>query len=312
MQFRTEINLPPSERLLDPRRPMVLLGSCFAENIGQKMRDALWEVTINPCGVLYNPYSIGQAVLHSMMPPEIRMRAMTESLVERDGLWFSWLFDSSISGQTRQECIDRGMEAYQLLHDKLLEAQGLILSHGTAWVYRLKSTGYPVVSNCHKFPADRFERRLLTVREINEWSDIVNATAGQFLSHKNVIQTVSPVRHLNDGPVGNTLSKATLVMSCTGLSDDINMMEYFPSYEILNDDLRDYRFYCEDLVHPNQMAVDYIWDKFLERYLSEEDRKYVREGEALSRRMKHRALHPGSPGDIAFREETERLLRERE
>lgn len=295
--------------MLDPRRPVVLVGSCFSEAIGAKMRDALWPVTVNPCGVLYNPLSIGQSIINAMLPADECRKAIDEAIVERDGIFLSWLFDSSVAATSRTEYIDRAMEAYRVFREALLNSQALISTLGTAYVYRLADSDR-IVANCHKFPAATFRRQLLTVEQISEWSELVSEAMANRLDALRLIQTVSPVRHLSDGFHGNAISKATLLLACRQLDEGRFHLEYFPAFEILNDDLRDYRFYASDLCHPSPEAVDYIWQIFKQTFLDEEGRRIVERGEQISARQRHRAIIPGSKADISFRRKTEEMLRE--
>lgn len=310
MKFRTEYKVVPSSLRLDPRRKVTLLGSCFAVNIGHRMQNALWDVCVNPVGALYNPISLGHAVMLALMPSDQRRDFLSQALVERDGIWLGWYFDSSIYGRSRREYIDRASVALDTLAAALEESQALIVTLGTAWVYRLRSDFQGIVANCHKFPADRFDRILLTVDDICRWSDFFDEAVSSRLQHLHFIETVSPVRHLADGFHGNAISKATLLLSIQRVQTDNTQMHYFPVYEIVNDDLRDYRFYASDLAHPSVDAVDYIWDIFCRTYLDENGRRRVAEGEKINARLNHRPLIPGAGSEAAFKAETDRLLRE--
>lgn len=308
MKFRTEYKVVPSSLRLDPRRKVTLLGSCFAVNIGHRMQNALWDVCVNPVGALYNPISLGHAVMLALMPSDQRRDVLSQALVERDGIWLGWYFDSSIYGRSRREYIDRASAALDTLAAALEESQALVVTLGTAWVYRLRSDFQGIVANCHKFPADRFDRILLTVDDICRWSDFFDEAVSSRLQHLNFIETVSPVRHLADGFHGNAISKATLLLSIQRVLTDNTQMHYFPVYEIVNDDLRDYRFYASDLAHPSVDAVDYIWDIFCHTYLDENGRRRVAEGEKLNARLHHRPLIPGAASEASFKAETDRLL----
>lgn len=308
MKFRTEYKPTPSSLRLDPRRKVTLLGSCFAVNIGRRMQNALWDVCVNPLGALYNPISLGHTVMLALMPSDQRRNLLSQALVERDGIWLSWYFDSSVYGRSRQDYIDKASAALDILAVALAESQALVVTLGTAWVYRLRSDFKGIVSNCHKFPADRFDRILLTVDDICRWSDFFDEAVSSRLQHLHFIETVSPVRHLSDGFHENAISKATLLLTTQRVVDNSTPMHYFPVYEIVNDDLRDYRFYASDLTHPSEDAVDYIWDIFCQTYLDENGRRRVAEGEKLNARLHHRPLIPGAPSEAAFKAETDRLL----
>lgn len=311
MKFRTEIDIKPSHIRLDPRKPVTLVGSCFSTNIGQRMRRSLWDARINPCGALYNPHTIGNTICNSLMPRQEQLRMIEESLVERDGIWLSWLFDSGISAPSREEYVERALAAFEDMKRSLMESQALIITYGTAMVYTRPSTGYNVVANCHKFPAKEFIRTRMNVDDIAMCARAVAAGLDNRLDHLKVIMTVSPVRHIGEGMEENTLSKATLLLSLEKIRKEMPSIEYFPAFEIMNDDLRDYRFYASDMVHPSEEGVEYIWENFCRRYISDSDRKYLHDGEKLYQRIHHRSLLPGSDTDKKFRAETKRLLMER-
>lgn len=307
MKFRSEFIPSPVSVPLDPRRHLLLIGSCFSDAMGAKMKDALWPVTVNPCGVLYNPLSIRQTLEYALMPENERKNIIKDAVVTRDGVFLSWLTDSSIVGRSADEYVDKAMESFSELHEALTMSQALIITYGTSFVYRLENGS--VVANCHKFPSSMFCRSMLSVDESIE---SLNSLA-QMLRSKcpglRVIQTLSPVRHLADGFHGNALSKAGLLLAADSISRSHSDWEYFPSYEILNDDLRDYRFYASDLCHPSSEAEDYIWEKFLQTYLDSDGMKRIREGEAITRRLRHRPLIPDTEADRTFREKTRLMLR---
>ncbi|MCM1153333.1 MAG: GSCFA domain-containing protein [Muribaculum sp.] len=309
MKFRTEYKVTPSPQSLDPHKPILLIGSCFSDNIGRKMQECLWPAIINPCGVLYNPLSIGRTIINALMPKDMQRAIIEKNMFQRDGIWLSWLFDSSIWAHTASEYVEKALLAYDIFNRAAHSAQAMIVTLGTAFVYRLVSNG-EVVCNCHKQPKDRFERSMLNVHEISDWSVHVNEGISNRLADLRLIQTVSPVRHLADGFVQNSLSKAVLRIAADNMEKSRFKMEYFPAYEIVNDDLRDYRFYGPDLAHPSQEAIDYIWDKFLETFLDADGMATVRRGHELYLRSQHRPLFPDTEADRRFREETDRLIKD--
>lgn len=310
MKFRTELFLSLSDRPLDPRRPITLIGSCFSSNIGKKMRESLWDARINPCGALYNPLSIGRTITNCLMPEDTLRNVIREAIIERDGVFLSWLFDSSIAAASEEEYVEKAMEAYATLRRDLMESSTLIITYGSAWVYRRKDFSFNVVANCHKFPADGFMRARMTIDDINSMANNVAACLDNRLNHLRVIITLSPVRHLGDGAEENTISKATLRLGIDKILSHVPQLDYFPAFEIMNDDLRDYRFYASDLVHPSEEAAEYIWEKFQQRYLTEADRKYLEEGRRLYTRSQHRSLLPDTETSRLFRAETDRLTAE--
>ncbi|MDE7381659.1 MAG: GSCFA domain-containing protein [Muribaculaceae bacterium] len=311
MKFRTELTPSPSRRKIDPRGRVLLLGSCFSENIGRKMAESRWNVTVNPTGVLFNPASIAITLTAAMLPAAQRQSLLQHTLTERDGAWVSWLSDASTAGLTPAECFEKCMAGFDNLREALLEADTVILTWGTAFMYSLNEGGPEmVVANCHKHPASEFTRRRASVGEIADTtSRIVNALR-TVRPDLRIIITVSPVRHLADGAAENSRSKATLLLAAEQLCEILEDVEYFPSFELMNDDLRDYRFYAADLCHPSEEGVEYIWEKFRDCYLSDKGRELSERGAELTRREHHRSQIPGSKSDIRFREETERLLKE--
>lgn len=292
MKFRTEYEGRTGKMMLDPEQPVVLLGSCFTDNIGERMRRCRWKAFPNITGTLYNPASIAR-ILDLVCMWTDPFQVIEKSLVERDGLWTSWLTDSGCTTYSKSETKEHVFNRLRRLREKLSGASTLIVTFGTAWVYSLAEEPWDIVANCHKFPADTFERRRLSVDEIvGMWEGILSILAITCPNLK-VIFTVSPVRHLKDGFEGNSRSKATLQLACEGLCHRHGNTDYFPSFEIMNDDLRDYRFYASDMVHPSEEAVEYIWEKFQGRYLSEASRALLKEGEKVTKRLNHRPIVHG-------------------
>ena len=291
MKLYTTIDIAPSAKKIGYGDKILLLGSCFADNIGAKFEEHYFQTTINPYGTLYNPASIAKAVL------DMGYGLSGMGLVEYNGLWHSMMHHGTYSGVDKEEVIARCEESRIQMREALQQASTVIVTFGTAWVYEYEGE---VVSNCHKLPANRFVRRRLTVEEIVEmWQPILAA-----MSDKHWIFTVSPIRHVKDGLHENQVSKSILLqavdilisMSHTlSLSSPSSCISYFPSYEIMLDELRDYRFYAEDMVHPSQVAVDYIWQRFVDTYMTVETQNEMRALHQLWRDRHHRMLHPESP-----------------
>ena len=289
MKFRTELTVTPARILLDPKQPVVLIGSCFTDNIGNRMRFCRWSAYPNITGTLFNPASIAR-ILRIAAGAEPEKEAVTDSTVNRGEVWISWLADSGCDSFSREETERRLLERLQTLRQHLSEASTLIVTFGTAWIYELNTTPGYIVANCHKFPSTLFSRRRLTVSEIaDEWKSLIELLSVKY-PRLRIIFTVSPVRHLKDGFEGNSRSKAILQLACEEICMANNNTEYFPAFEIMNDDLRDYRFYADDMLHPSEKGVEYIWEKFQERYLSADSRNILREGEKVTRRLNHRPI----------------------
>lgn len=255
MQLLTPVVLPPQDLTIDLSTPLLSFGSCFADEMGSRLLRDGFDILCNPFGTLYNPLSIAkdlQLALTGNPLPE-------ESLVFHDSLWHSWLHHSRFSSPSRDECLARCNASIRSAHNQLQRNPILLITFGTAWVFYHEGK---VVSNCHKIPPQQFERRRLSVEEIVAvWNPLIDRL------HAGGVQTVftvSPVRHLADTAHGNQLSKATLLLSVDRLTQ--RGAGYYPSYEILLDELRDYRFFARDMCHPSELAADIVYERFLDTY----------------------------------------------
>ena len=306
MKLYTTVHVTPSEKKIGYGDKILLLGSCFADNIGAKFEEHYFQTTINPFGTLYNPASIAKAVLDMGYGPS------GMGLVEHNGLWHSMMHHGSYSGVDKEEVIARCEESRIHMREALQHASVVIVTFGTAWVYEYEGE---VVANCHKLPANRFVRRRLTVNEIVDmWQPIIAS-----MPDKHWKFTVSPIRHVKDGLHENQISKAILLQAVDrlismslsyNLSTETLHCSYFPSYEIMLDELRDYRFYAEDMVHPSAVAVDYIWQRFVETYMTTDTQQEMRVLHQLWRDRHHRFLHPDSPEAEQFAEHIKTRLQQ--
>ena len=285
MKLYTSVDIAPSEKQIGYDDKILLLGSCFADNIGAKFGEHYFQTTVNPFGTLYNPASIAKTLSGVMN------REMALDIVQHNGLWHSMMHHGTFSHPDKDVLLARCEESQTLLRTALQNASTIIVTFGTAWVYEWQGE---VVANCHKLPANQFVRRCLTVDEIvGMWQPIVAS-----MPDKHWIFTVSPIRHIKDGLHANQLSKSVLLqaidclISC--LSPLVSSLDYFPSYEIMLDELRDYRFYAEDMVHPSPVAVEYIWQRFVDTYMTDDTRNEMRTLHQLWRDRHHRFLHPES------------------
>ena len=290
MKLYTSVDIAPCARKIGYGDKILLLGSCFADNIGAKFAEHYFQATINPLGTLYNPASIALSITDSQHSiPDSR-------LIYHNGLWHSMMHHGTFSGKDKAAVQARCLDGYERLQRALKEATTVIVTFGTAWVYEMDGQ---VVANCHKLPANRFTRRCLAVDEIVEmWQPIVAS-----MPDKHWIFTVSPIRHVKDGLHANQVSKAILLQAVDELGQS-----YFPSYEIMMDELRDYRFYAEDMVHPSQVAVEYIWQRFVETYMTEDTRGEMRTLHQLWQDRHHRLLHPDSEEAERFRLHVEKQM----
>lgn len=283
MKLQTIVDIKPSEWKIGYEDTVLMLGSCFSDEIGRQMEERKMQVTCNPFGTLYNPLSIANAIHMTELP----------ELVEHDGLWHSMAHHGSFSRATKEEAEKAVAESIETMQRALAEATVVIVTFGTAWVYELSAISHQpsvIVGNCHKMPEKWFSRRRLTVEEIVEaWQPILAQYAD-----KKWLFTVSPIRHVRDGLHENQVSKATLLMAVDQMVNSTwsnGKWQYFPSYEIVMDELRDYRFYADDLVHPSSMAVEYIWERFCETFCTSQTINAMHIAHKEWKFAHHRPLH---------------------
>ena len=259
MSFFTEIKIPEFPLKMDYSKSMQFFGSCFSENIGQKLFDLKFDVDLNPFGILYNPISIANS-----LQLLLEKRLFTESdLFQDQSVWNSFYHHSRFSEVNSEAALEKINSRIAYSREFLLKADFLVITFGTSWVYELKETG-KVVTNCHKVPAAQFKRFRLEVSEITEVYRELLTELWKFNPNLKVVFTVSPIRHWKDGAVENQVSKATLLLAIDRLLKGPNSknIAYFPSYELMMDELRDYRFYAEDMIHLSPVAIDYIFERF--------------------------------------------------
>ncbi len=287
MKFRTEIKIEPLEHKPDYNDHLLLLGSCFADEMLRRLQQLKFHAGGNYTGPLFNPSSIAATLRRTTDTAPATADELRQS---SSGEWFHFMANTLISDTDPQKVLSRYNTAADLTRQQLMKSRHLIVTFGTAWVYRLRSTG-EVVTNCHRQPQSLFRRERLSAGEIvDEWSQLI----GSQLADKQILLTVSPIRHLNDGLEGNSLSKATLRVAAAELEERFDNVRYFPSFEIMNDDLRDYRFYKEDMVHPSSQAVDYIWERFAACAFAPHTLRLMEQVAAITATLAHRPLHPDS------------------
>lgn len=290
MEFRTQIQISTPPFTIGYGKPMMMLGSCFAENIGNKLQENKFDVDLNPFGVLYNPASIAYA-LRMLLHPE---RFTKENLFLHEGIYHSFAHHSRFSSASEADCLNSINERLLKSADYLRKAHRLIVTFGTAGVYKLRSNGQ-IVSNCHKLPEKIFTREILSVQNItDEWEALLLSLWEQNPELK-ILFTVSPIRHWKDGAHGNQLSKATLLLAIDRLQNKFpSQTSYFPAYEIMMDELRDYRFYADDMLHPSALAAEYIWQKFTDNYLSSESLATLKDWSDIKKALNHKPFQPES------------------
>jgi hypothetical protein len=294
IKFRTEIEKVLSEHPLDCSDSILILGSCFADHIGRWLRSYYLDVTCNPFGTLYNPESIALTLQNLLTgrryDPERDLAEGTLAYSETEGRYFSFEHHGSLSAETPEALCDLLNQTTEEAGAALARSRHLWLTWGTSWVYE-RSENHRVVANCHKFPPVCFERRRLAVGEIVErWSKLLAR-----LPHLHVVCTVSPIRYVKETLHGNQLSKSILLLASEELARRFpDRVEYLPIYELLMDDLRDYRFYAADLVHPSDVAVEVVRQYVAETLLSPRCRNYIAEVTPLIKALEHRPIHPES------------------
>ena len=239
----------------------MLIGSCFAENMGMKLMENRFAVDCNPCGIVYNPESVAQ-VLERLMDERV---VTPDELIWHEGKWMSWGHHGSFSASEREVCLEKMNARIYRGAEQLRRADVLLITFGTSWVYRHLQSGC-VVANCHRFPERDFERFRLSVPEIVGLYERLLGQLERINPGVRVLFTVSPIRHWKDGAHGNQLSKSVLLLAIDELVKRRKRVYYFPSYEIVLDELRDYRFYAEDMLHVSGQAVDYIWSRFRDTF----------------------------------------------
>lgn len=299
--YTTKVHIPESNVNISYTDKIMTLGSCFAENIGKRLEHAYFQVNINPFGVLYNPLSVVQS-LKTLLD---KHTFTSEEVFEYQSLWSSFSHSSLFSGVTREACLAHINTSTARASEEIVQSRFLLITLGTAWVYEDVGSGQ-VVANCHKLPANRFTRRKLEVGEITEkLTDVLREVKG-INPLLEVLITVSPIRHWKDGAHENNISKATLLLAVEALRKELAFVHYFPAYEIQLDELRDYRYYASDMLHPSETAVDYIWQRFSDTYFDANTLQLKKELEQLRADFNHRPLHPDTAQYNAFLQSREK------
>lgn len=289
MDFRTKINIPQSDLQISHRSRILMFGSCFIENIGRLLIDNKFKANLNPFGVLYNPQSISQA-LRLLISEQV---FTVDDIFEHKGLYHSFSHHSSFSHSDKEKCLEQMNSRLKKASDDLRQADILFITFGTAYVFQNKETG-KVVGNCHKLPASHFDRYRLSIEDIvQDWSSLLKQLK-EINPSLQIVFTVSPIRHLKDGAHDNQLSKSVLLLVIDQLCKSDQSLHYFPSYEIVLDELRDYRFYNEDMVHPNSVAIRYIWERLVEAYMHNETCLIIDEWRKIFSALNHRPLNVDS------------------
>lgn len=295
MQFRTVLKAQKASFDIGYSDHILGIGSCFVDNIGQRLSDLKFSTLLNPFGIVYNPISIFKNI--EMLLSETPFQE--DDIFEQNGLWHSWQHHSQFSHFGKEETLLNINNAFLNAQAFLKKTNRLIITLGTAHAYSLKSTG-KIVANCHKVPSQYFDKNLLSVGEIVKKFDKMFSVLTAQNTDIQIIMTVSPIRHIRDGIIENQKSKAILIVAIDEICQKYPNVHYFPSYEIMMDDLRDYRFYEADMIHPNGQAIDYIWQFFNETYFNTSTQHIVEEVHKLNLMRNHRPLHPDTEGYQKF------------
>lgn len=285
--WRTQIVPEKKIKTIDHRSKIFLIGSCFSSNIGKRLVDAGFQTCENPFGILFNPKSIASNLLRLV---EGRAYGHHE-LVEHEGLFHSMDHHGRFSSDNAEQTLGLINDEFQNGREALLDSDYLFISLGSAWTYVYSQTNL-AVANCHRIPQDQFEKRLISNESVVADIQEVIEAIQKYNPKLQVVVTVSPVRHWKDGATENQLSKSHLIVASNELKERIPSCDYFPAYELLVDDLRDYRFYEEDMLHPNKLAVDYVWEFFGDSYFNESTKSLCKTIEKKSRIMGHRFSDP--------------------
>src|SRR5680860_447677 len=304
MKLQTQIPIEKAGNQIGYGSQLLLLGSCFVENIGRKLDYFKFRQLQNPFGILFHPLAV-----EKLMARALQKEAYSESdILYRNGRWHCFDAHSTLSDTSKENLLQKLNDALEATSSQIAKISHIIITLGTAWAYRHTKSGN-IVANCHKVPQGEFSKELFSIKQIANSLERTIKHARSINKDIQFIFTVSPVRHLKDGFVENQRSKAHLISAVHEVfktSVTPSAVEgYFPSYEIMMDELRDYRFYDRDMIHPNQLAIDYIWEKFKQVWISEEAYSTMEKVGDLQKGLQHRPFNPGSEQRRKFRETME-------
>lgn len=295
MNLQTKISLQNEVSKIDYESAILMLGSCFAENIGEKFQYYKFQNDVNPFGILFHPKAIETFLWMATQDEQY----VDTDLFYHNERWHCFDAHSSLSNSNQKELLAKLNEALKYTKEKLQAATHVFITLGTAWVYRLKALDM-VVANCHKIPQKEFDKELLSITDIDQCLENCVHFIKSLNSSVQVVFTVSPVRHSKDGFVENNRSKSHLIAATHQVISGVKDVGYFPSYEIMMDELRDYRFYDADMIHPNQTAIRYIWERFSEVWISEKAKKTMNKVEEVQKGLSHRPFNPDSQQHLLF------------
>ena len=295
MDFRTELTVPVAPWHLDIGDPVVTMGSCFAQSIGQQFLSNKFRAIVNPFGTTYHPLAIHRLLDYSVS----KEYPAPHTYVIQEGNISNYNFHSSLSAGSPEDLKHQLHDRIISVHYALKDCRVLLLTYGTAWLYERIDTGESV-ANCHRMPASLFSKRLATTEEITTSFRTTQAELIKINPDIRIVLTLSPVRHIKDTLTMNSVSKAVIRLACYELTEEFQNVYYFPAYELLIDDLRDYRFYKDDLIHPTEKAEDYIWEKFSGAYFSAKTKEFIKNWKTIQQSMAHQPFHPESTAHQQF------------
>lgn len=287
--FRTEISGIETKFSINRQTAILSMGSCFANEIGQRMSDFKFSLQCNPGGILFNPLSIFELLQHALDQTQLP----DWTYVRSQGRWFNYKLHSRLNASTREALENEADKLMTSVLNQLQKTDLIIFTFGTSVVYRLRENGQ-LAANCHKIPQRAFSKEVLGIEEIVRSFHDLKSKIESFRPGIKFLLTVSPVRHVKDGLALNNVSKSTLRLACHELEQADTDVQYFPSYELMMDDLRDYRFYKKDMIHPNEQALDYIWQKFAEAFFDKDTHSFLSEWTKIKSALDHKPFHPAS------------------
>ncbi|MCW5520011.1 GSCFA domain-containing protein [Aureitalea sp. L0-47] len=304
MKLQTQIPFSSEANQIDYQSKTILLGSCFTEHIGAKLDYFKFQNVQNPFGIIFHPIALERLIARAIQNKTF----VEKDIFERDGNWHCLEVHSLLSHVDKQEYIQLLNDTLDKLRSYLESASHLLITFGTVWGYRYVETD-AVVANCHKIPQSEFRKELLSVSEVTTTCQNIVQMVSEFNAEVQIVFTVSPVRHLKDGFIENMRSKAHLISGIHRLIDTMDKgTAYFPSYELMMDELRDYRFYSEDMLHPNQTAIEVIWDRFSKVWIHSSTEVIRKEIAKIQSGLSHRPFHPESPSHKAFEEQLQQKI----
>ncbi len=300
MEFRLAFDPPAFQQKIHIHDKIIMVGSCFTDHMHAYFSTYKFNCLDNPHGTLFNPISIFKSIEQYIVKQEIKQ----EELFYQNGIWNHWDFHSRLSHHEKDIAVNSMNSAISNAHDFLKQSNWLIITLGSGFVYEYKEQF--IVANCHKVPTADFKKRMLSIQEIEDAFKHLYLKLKSLNPELKFVFTISPVRHLRDGFVENNRSKSVLIHSVSNLINDEDVL-YFPSYELIIDDLRDYRFYAEDMVHPNYLSTQYVWEKFCITCIDGKTRAFMKELDQLNNAVKHIPMHPKSKDHLKFMEKFKQI-----